>query len=561
MKFSTIGRRPFLKTSGAMAAASTLAMQVPQMILPKKSQAQSKDELLAKQPNMIFLITDQQRYPMHWPEGLIQDSSLFPNWNYLTGNSAHEDGSSTGGLLFRRAYCNTAMCSPSRATLFTGLHPAQHQVYDTLTESDFPENQLPEIARVRNMATMLSSVGYHVVYKGKWHLSETKNGDGDDIPATKEQVESYGFLEWDAMESGQDTASNNFGILAEHDPSYARNAADFITDWKARNGEKPFALFVSLVNPHDVLAYPGNYNEKPEYYGYIDQDGVDYGITLPPSFDEDLSTKPSTHAGQLPLLNFRLGRLITPQQRLTYINFYADLQIKIEENLQEVITSLKQNDLENDTVVFRLSDHGEMGLSHGGMRQKAYTMYEEAIHVPLIISNPLLFDGAQTTDSLASLIDIMPTVANLAHVPNIEKWNLKGNDLTPIIHDPTATVQDAVLFTFDDQRAGNTVLPDPVGQPNHIRALIKDDVKYGMYTDPGLSEYPIDTENPGDPSNNEYEMYNRMNDVNELENLATQSNEITNETELALRAELNALVDAKLTPLDQTSFVKEWKSY
>ena len=63
----------------------------------------------------------------------------------------------------------------------------------------------------------------------------------------------------------------------------------------------------------------------------------------------------------------------------------------------------------DDTVIVRMSDHGEMGMSHGGLRQKVFNAYEETLRVPLVISNPLLFPEPVRTDALASLIDVVPT--------------------------------------------------------------------------------------------------------------------------------------------------------
>lgn len=67
-------------------------------------------------PNILLLVTDQQRYPRHWPDEPGWLRTLMPNDAELART----------GLTFGNAYCNTAMCSPSRATLFTGLYPAEH---------------------------------------------------------------------------------------------------------------------------------------------------------------------------------------------------------------------------------------------------------------------------------------------------------------------------------------------------------------------------------------------------------------------------------------------------
>ena len=68
-----------------------------------------------------------------------------------------------------------------------------------------------------------------------------------------------------------------------------------------------------------------------------------------------------------------------------------------------MIRFLQPGSLRSRTVIVRCADHGEMGLSHGGLRQKAFNAYEETIRVPLIVSNPVLFPEARETDALASL--------------------------------------------------------------------------------------------------------------------------------------------------------------
>ena len=170
--------------------------------------------------------------------------------------------------------------------------------------------------------------------------------------------------------------------------------------------------------------------------------------------------------------------------------------------------------LRDDVVVFYTSDHGEMGLSHGGLRQKMYNAYEETIHVPLIISNPVLFPTAQTTGALASLVDLMPTLASVAQVPHPEHWHFSGVDLSPVLSNPAAAVQDAILFTFDDQDAGQAAPPPAlvaVGQPNHLRCVREANWKYARYFDPAGGEAE------------QFELYDLANDPDELTNLAAST--------------------------------------
>jgi len=107
-------------------------------------------ELLDKQPDFIFIITDQERATQHFPDNWEADN--LKTLTFLKKN----------GFSFDRAFCNTCMCSPSRSTLFTGTYPAQHKVTQTLTEGGVYSpgeitlnNQTPNLARILEPKDMI----------------------------------------------------------------------------------------------------------------------------------------------------------------------------------------------------------------------------------------------------------------------------------------------------------------------------------------------------------------------------------------------------------------------
>ena len=121
--------------------------------------------------------------------------------------------------------------------------------------------------------------------------------------------------------------------------------------------------------------------------------------------------------------------------------------------------------------------------------------------MPLIISNPLLYPQPRSTDAMASLIDIVPTLAAVAGTPEPKRFGFKGHDLTPILADSKASVQDVLHFTYEDDVF-------PVKGADCIRAIVERDWKYAVYYDP-FTGAPI-----------EYEMYDLARDPLELTNLA-----------------------------------------
>ncbi|HSC29237.1 MAG TPA: sulfatase-like hydrolase/transferase [Vicinamibacterales bacterium] len=173
----------------------------------------------------------------------------------------------------------------------------------------------------------------------------------------------------------------------------------------------------------------------------------------------------------------------------------------VDAQILKLLGALDRNGLTNDTFVLRTSDHGELGMSHGRMRQKFYNVYRETLSVPLIVSNPRLYPEPRVTDALASLIDVLPTLATVTGVPEPHRYGFEGRDLTPILSNPAAGVQDVLHFTYEDDVF-------PVKGADCIRAIVERDWKYAVYYDPYTGAPP------------EYEMYDLANDPLELTNLA-----------------------------------------
>jgi arylsulfatase A-like enzyme len=474
-----------------------------------------------RKPNLLVIVTDQEREVMHWPDGWAEAN--LPARNRLLEH----------GLRFTRAQCNTAACSASRATFFTGLYPAQHGVKNIIAfdnPKDIAQRRLPILpSRLPNMATVLARAGYHVVLKGKFHLSRPVSFNPEMkrqywSPAdTIHMAERYGFHGWNPPDMSDPQSLSDLGggsinndgrfvdgsgTAAGHPVSpeelYRQSAVHFLNTY---DGAKPFCLIVALVNPHDVQEYPGRgvrgLSVSPTFAkgGYRLEDFQDLPIGLPGNIDDDLSTKPSVHASFRRFLALGTGHVKTRDRQLNYARFYAYLIREVDRLILKLLKALDDNGLTDNTVIVRTSDHGELAMSHGRMRQKFYNCYRETLSVPLIISNRLLYPQPQTTDSFASLVDVLPTLASATGVPEPEQYGFKGKDLTPILENPRASVQDSLHFTYEDDVF-------PVTGPDCIRAVVDKDWKYAVYYDPYT----------GAPT--EYEMYDLKRDPFEMTNLA-----------------------------------------
>jgi choline-sulfatase len=466
-----------------------------------------KLEELCERPDLILIITDEQRATQHFPPNWEEEH--LPTLTFLKKN----------GFSFERAFCNTCMCSPSRATLFTGVYPAKHGVTQTLTEGGPMSPGEPTLSvSMPNLMNVLWADGYDVQYRGKWHMSKGVAANGavtnyDNL--TPADISLYGAMGWVAPDAGEDVNPLNFGGgFANHDARYIAEGIKYLQQVKARRAagdHKPYCLILSLVNPHDVLAYP----KSAGYSGYHPSAWSRREICLPETYDENLllSKKPMAQEQILIGMNALLGPLSNTEQQLDYVNFYAHLLTMVDKEIGHFINALYHEDedgkrLADTAIVTFTSDHGEMGLAHGGLRQKTFVAYEEAIRVPLVISNPILFEGQEhkQSPSLATLVDIMPTFMELAKVAK-PPADLAGQSLLPIIEEGMP-VQDSILFTFDDTKAGSNSKMSSVNAANRIRCIRTEEWKFTVYFD-ALGTYY-----------NQYELYNLIHDPNESTNQA-----------------------------------------
>jgi choline-sulfatase len=462
---------------------------------------------IGDKPDMILIITDEQRATQHFPTGWEEKN--LPTLTFLKKN----------GFSFDRAFCNTCMCSPSRATLFTGLYPAKHGVTQTLTEGGpLSPGEVTLDTSIPTIMNVLWGDGYDVQYRGKWHMSKgvAANGSTTNYDQLDSQdIALFAAMGWQAPDAGEDVDPLNFGGgYANHDAKYTAQAIEFLKEVKAKRAKgihQPYCLVLSLVNPHDVLAYPKTAGTS----GYHQSSWLGREIGLPDTVDEQLlrNKKPMAQEQILIGMAASLGTLPTDEEKLNYINFYGSLLKGVDKEIGVFIDELYSEDasgnkLADSAIVTFTSDHGEMGLAHGGLRQKTFVAYEEAIRVPLVISNPILFNGSsiQNSLSLATLVDIFPTFIDIANVQNPPS-DLAGTSLLPILEDGSP-VQKSILFTYDDTKAGSNSSWSAVKAANRIRCIRTEEWKYDMYFDTLGTYY------------NQYELYDLVNDPQEITNLA-----------------------------------------
>ncbi len=513
-----------------------------------------------KKPNIVIIISDQQTWKQNWDKVWAENN--LPAMNKLLKN----------GLAFNNAFTNACTCTSSRTTLFTGTYPASHGATQVLAFDDPYNRQNPPKGYTQvmqgqlrnnmdNMFEMMEQAGYNVAYKGKWHISKPTEfvkmkGKGplkpdiDQLYWTSKDVshldKMYGVKEWSYPDAGDDANIFNFGggrfnndgrfvdgegqsalygkklpgmsIDESNAERLKTSAVEYIKNYK---DDKPLFLVVSLVNPHDVLSYPGNETmsdpygtprEPPLYKlgGYKDDDFKCIKVKLPSTWDEKLHTKPKIQATWQKMLQ-GFGAIKTEEVATNYVKFYAFLTSLVDKEIDKVLKALKKNKKTRNSLIIRISDHGDMAMSHGMMRQKMFNAYQQTINVPMIFSHltdPDMFSG-KTTEAFAGLIDLMPTIAEIAGV-DTKEHKFQGKSLVRILNNPTKKVQNHVHFTFDDSYLQSDT-PEDMGACR-IRCIIQTKGnhkwKYAMYFDPNYGQKM------------EYEMYDMTNDPEERYNLA-----------------------------------------
>jgi choline-sulfatase len=423
--------------------------------------SQLLDQSPSSLPNILIIITDQERAIQHWPESFSRQH--LPAMERLKKH----------GITFQQHYTNACMCSPSRATLLTSQFPVVTGV--TRTGSPCPPRALPK--DIPNIATVMKQAGYrHIQWYGKWHVGGTPT--------------DYGFEGWQPPDAGNYLTINETlgGGDPNNDGRFLDEVCQFFKYYQAQHSDsdQPFCVVASFVNPHDVYVA-----QHPPALGYTTEDFGRVRVPLPPNLDEDpdANNKPRAH-GQMSFRYVTFDN--TPQD---YVNFYAYLHTVVDAQIGNLLDTMDHLGLTDSTLIIRTADHGEQALSHS-LVEKFYNCYQESIHIPFVVSNPVAFREPQSTTLLTSHIDLLPTLASLARVQapkDSEQQQWKGVDLTPVLESSQAVTStddsrdnairaelqsllqkhSYIHFTYDDIGCPSA--------PSIVRCIRTSEYKYAVY--------------------------------------------------------------------------------
>ena len=360
--------------------------------------------------NLIYVFADQLRRLSCGYAG--DEFARTPNIDRLARES----------LDVRNAAPSTPVCAPYRASLMTGKYQSSTgMVINELRLS--PEHEC--------LGHALAKGGYDTAYIGKWHLwanqlghhEETRNGF---VPPGPYRL---GFDQYWAAYNFNHTYHNapyfrdtpRREIHKQYEPdSQTGMALEYLRD--RRGQSRPFAMFLSWGPPHDPWDWANCPSDFTEPFRNLK-------IPVRPNYSDKPDPYADAWARPGPNYGSRVGQ---------YLQGYYAMTAEIDRSLGRLLDGIREQGLENDTLLVFTSDHGEMFGSHG--RRAKYIFYEEACRVPFLVRWPgHIQPGA--TDTLLSTPDIMPTLLGALglRVPRaVEGADLSGNLLGRSTRGPEA---------------------------------------------------------------------------------------------------------------------------
>lgn len=451
-------RREFVNLVGTSLLASPLALACTTS--PHQRESASMDS--NNRPNVVLIATDNQGA---WTLGCYGNPDI---------RTPHLDRMAAEGVRFARGFSNNAVCSPTRATLLTGLMPSQHGVHRYIAnEVMMGPDAYGTIDEFRSLPLILSENGYTCGMVGKWHL-------GDSLRP------QCGFHRWIIKDGGHTTDFFNHTVV-EHGETRTveEHATDFWTrhavDFIEQNHQQPFFLYLAYNGPYGLGSklLETTHNRHVDYYADKDMDSFPKGEIHP--WQRQLKDQPNN---------------------LTSMRNYASEVSHIDDGVGEILATLERLGLDDNTLVIFIADQGLAGGHKGlwGMadHSRPLNAFDWTMWIPFIMRHPGRLPAGTTVDHLVANYDLYPTV--LRHVGLAGEIPAEpprpGRDLTLLWQDEDAPVwrsEDAVFYEFENTRVIRTpewkYIERIGGDPNELYHLADDPAEdHNLYGQEGVQE-------------------------------------------------------------------------
>ncbi|MBT3604808.1 MAG: sulfatase-like hydrolase/transferase [Candidatus Latescibacteria bacterium] len=373
--------------------------------------------------NVVFIMTDNQGA---WSLGCYGNPDIrTPNIDRLASE----------GMRFSQAYCVNSVCSPSRATYFTGLIPSQHGVHCYLG-GEKPDAQMgpgaySTVAEFDTLSGTLSEAGYKCGLSGKWHL-------GDSLKPQE------GFTYWFNRPKGHTSMFYDDELIWDGEvytePRYTTEViTEHALDFLANARQDPFFLYVAYNGPYGLgqSMTSVHKNRHTDFYA-----------------GKELASFPREDVHPWLVHN----RQIINNQ--VSIEGYASAVSGVDDGVGDIMDALDEYGLAEDTLVIYASDQGLCGGHHGmwgmGDHSRPLHTFEEAIHIPLIFRHPGGVPSGVVADCRTCNYDFMPSLLNYlgldAQVPD----RSPGRNYGSVLRGESVDWQGTIYHEFEDTRMVRT---------------------------------------------------------------------------------------------------------
>ncbi len=459
---------------------------------------------------LIFMVDQMQSYSL----------ACNGNTQVMTPNL---DKLAREGASFRRAYCPTPTCMPSRSSFITGLTSKQHGCITNGT--NLPED-LPTIPQI------LHDHGYRTYCGGKFHFQATANSDNPDFgnaitAETKKEWETeeydrlptpyYGFYEtdfvgghgfgnygaytnwlrkehpgmWELYRPQDKTPGETrcFSLDIPPELHYNHWIADKTMDFLDSVAEEDFFAVCSFPDPHAPFSACKKYADL-----YPPED-----MKISESFTHDVDELPFLQERRVQFHHEKGARTHREVQELVSQTY--GMITHIDENVGRVLDKLAENDLDKNTVVCFVADHGEYLGCHNLMG-KAEWLYEELVRVPFIVKIPQGIPH-NICDKVVSTLDFAPTLLQMAGLPanalslrnqgHAKSLPLPGQDLSPYLLKDQQLEKDFAVVEFDEDWHPGENYRERLIVTEHYKLAIFPEIGDGMLFD--LKNDPLEKNN------------------------------------------------------------------
>lgn len=368
-----------------------------------------------QRPNVVFVVTDDQG---PWALGCAGNDEI---------STPHIDQLAHDGIRLSRFFCASPVCSPARASLYTGEMPSRHGVHDWLAAGQVGPDRIDFLAGRTLLTDVLADAGYRCGLVGKWHLG------ANDQPRR-------GFVHWFAHQFGggpyYDAPVIRDGELTTQ-PGYLSYAlSDEASAFVEREADEgaPFFLALQYTAPHA----PWKDNHPDELTSLYDDCAFD--------------SCPQQPVHPWAMVNGkRLGS--EKDTRAALVGYFAAIT-GVDRGVGQLMETLDRLGLRESTLVVYTSDNGFNCGHHGiwGKGNGTYpqNMYDSSVMVPMILSQPGRVQPQRVSESLISAYDVFPTILEHAGIDHEARPTSPGRSFVGLLTgDKTWSGRDRVVV-FDE---------------------------------------------------------------------------------------------------------------